>query len=38
MCPRGREIEIEGQFVLEQNVQELDGEEVSSGRKSKKKR
>ena len=38
VCWRAREMEIQGQFVLEQVVQELQGEEVSSGRKGRKKK
>ena len=35
-CPQGREIEIQEQLVPEQEVQELEGEEVSASTKSKK--
>ena len=38
VCPRGREMEIQGQLVREQEVKELEGEEVLSGRKSRKKK
>ena len=38
VSPRGQEMEIQGQFVQEQELQEPEGEEVFSGRKSKKKR
>ena len=37
MCPLGPEMEIQGQLLPKQEVQELDGVEVSSGRKGKKK-
>ena len=37
MCLRGREREIEGQLVPEQEAPELEGQEVSSGRRKKKK-
>ena len=37
-CLQGREMEIHGQLVPEQEAQELEGEEVSSGVKNKKKR
>ena len=38
VCPHGREIEIHGQLVPEQEARELEGEEVSTGRKSKKRK
>ena len=36
VCPRGREMEIQGQLVPEQEAHELEGEEVSFGRKNQK--
>ena len=36
MCLQGREMEIQGLLVLEQEARELEGEEVSAGRKNKK--
>ena len=38
LCSRGREMEIQGQLVQEQTVKELEGTEVSSGRKNRKKK
>ena len=38
VCPRGREMEIQGQLVPEQEAQHLEGEELSAGRKNKRKR
>ena len=38
VCPRGRDMEIQGQLVLGQEAQELEGEEVLSGRKNKMKK
>ena len=38
VCPRGREMEIQGQLVPEQEVQEPESEEMLSGRKSKRKK
>ena len=35
VCPQGREMEIHGQLVPEQEARELEGEEVSTGRKKK---
>ena len=35
VCPQGRETEIHGQLVLEQEARELEAEEVSTGRKKK---
>ena len=37
VCSEGREIEIHGQQVLEQEARELEGEGVSTGRKNKKR-
>ena len=36
--PRGREMEIQGQLVPEQEAQELEGEEVSAARNKKKRK
>ena len=36
VCPRGTEMEIHGQLVPEHEARELEGEEVSTGRKNKK--
>ena len=38
VCPQGREMEIHGQVVPEQEVRELEGEEVSTRRKNKKRK
>ena len=38
VCPQGREMEIHGQLVQEQEAKELEGEEVSMGRKNKKQK
>ena len=38
VCPQGREMEIHGQLVPEQEVRELEGEEVSTGGKNKKRK
>ena len=38
VCPQGREMEIHGQLVLEQEARELEGEEVSTGGKNKKRK
>ena len=38
VCPPRREMEIQGHLFPEQEAQELEGEEVSSGRKNKKKK
>ena len=38
VCQRGTEMEIQGQLVPEQEVRELEGEEVSAGRKNKKRK
>ena len=38
LCPQGREMEIQGQLVPEQEARELEGEEVSAGRKNKKRK
>ena len=38
VCPRGREIEIQGQLVLEQEARELEGNEVLAGGKNKKRK
>ena len=38
VCPKGREMEIHGQLVPEQEARELEGEEVSTGRKNKKRK
>ena len=38
VCPRGREMEIHGQLVPEQEARELEGEEVSAGGKNKKRK
>ena len=38
VCPRGREMEIQGQLVLEQKAREVEGEEVLAGRKSKNRK
>ena len=38
VCPQGREMEIHGQMVLEQEARELEGEEVSAGRRRKKRK
>ena len=38
VCPKGREMEIHGQLVPEQEARELEGEGVSTGRKNKKRR
>ena len=37
VCPKGREMEIHGQLVPEQEARELEGEEVSTQRKNKKR-
>ena len=37
VCPQGREMEIQGQLVAEQEAAELEGEEVSAGKKNKKR-
>ena len=38
VCPQGREMEIPGQLVPEQEARELEGEEVSAGGKNKEQR
>ena len=38
VCPQGREMEIQGQLVPEQEARELEGEEVLGGRKNKKRK
>ena len=38
VCPHGSEMEIHGQLVPEQEAKELEGEEVSKGRKNKKRK
>ena len=38
VCPQAREMEIHGQLVPEQEARELEGEEVSTGRKNKKRK
>ena len=38
VCPQGREMEIHGQLVMEQEARELEGEEVSTGGKNKKRK
>ena len=38
VCPQGREMEIQGQLVPEQETREREDEEVSAGRKNKKKK
>ena len=38
VCPQGREMEIQGQLVPEQEARELEGEEVSAGRNNKKRK
>ena len=38
VCPQGREMEIQGQLVPEQEAQELEGDEMSAGRKNKKRK
>ena len=38
VCPQGRQMEIHGQLVQEQEARELEGEEVSTGRKKKKQK
>ena len=38
VCPQGREMEIQGQLVPEQETRELEVEEVSAGRKNKKRK
>ena len=38
VCPQGREMEIHGQLVPEQEARELEGEEVSTGGKNKKRK
>ena len=38
VCPQGREMEIHGQLVPEQEMRELEGEGVSTGRKNKKRK
>ena len=38
VCPKGREMEIHGQLVPEQEARELEGGEVSTRRKNKKRR
>ena len=38
VCPQGRQMEIQGQLVQEQEARELEGEEMSAGRKNKKRK
>ena len=38
VCPQGREMEIHGQLVPEQEARELEGGEVSTGRRNKKQK
>ena len=38
VCPQGREMEIQGQLVPEQESRDLEGEEVLAGRKNKKRK
>ena len=38
VCPQGREMEIHGQLVPEKEAREFEGEEVSTGRKNKKRK
>ena len=38
VCPQRREMEIHGQLVPEQEARELEGEEVSTGGKNKKRK
>ena len=38
VCPQGRKPEIQGQLVPEQEARELEGEEVSAGRKNEKRK
>ena len=38
VCPQGRESEIHGHLVPEQEARELEGEEVSTGGKNKKRK
>ena len=38
VCPQGREMEIHGHLGLEQEARELEGEEVSTRRKNKKRK
>ena len=38
VCPQGREMEIHGQLVPEQQARELEGEEVLTGGKNKKRK
>ena len=38
VCPQGREMEIHVQLVSEQEARELEGEEVSTERKNKKRK
>ena len=38
VCPQGRDMEIHGQLVPEQEARELEGEEVSTGRKNKNRK
>ena len=38
VCPQGRGMEIQGQLVPEQEARELEGEEVSAGRKNRKRK
>ena len=38
VCPHCREMEMHGQLVPEQEARELEGEEVCTGRKNKKRK
>ena len=38
VCPQGREMEKNGQLVPEQEAHDLEGEEVSTGGKNKKRK
>ena len=38
VCPQGKEMEIHGQLVPEQEARELEGEEVSAGERNKKRK
>ena len=38
VCPQGGEMEIHGKLVPEQEARELEGEEVSTGKKNKKRK
>ena len=38
VCPQGRDMEIHGQLVPEQEARELEGEEVPTGEKNKKRK